>query len=80
MSNKKNWLVALLCALTIGLQSQTMADIRLAVKDTSRITRNSVSKNISSSKDRKKADEKYEDLGYKTSVDLYQNLSKIVID
>ena len=75
MSNKKNCLVALLCVLTIGLQSQTMADIRLAVKDTSRIARNSVSSNTSSSKHRKKADEKYEDLGYKTSVDLYQNLS-----
>ena len=76
MRKKKNWLVALLCMLTIGLQSQTMADIRQAVKDTSRIERSSVGKDRLSSKDRKKADEKYEDLGYKTSVDLYQNLSR----
>ncbi len=76
MRSKKNWLVALLCVLTIGLQSQTMADIRQAVKDTSRIERNSIGGNGLSSKNRKKADEKYEDLGYKTSVDLYQNLSR----
>ena len=76
MSKKKNGLVALLCVLTIGLQSQTMADIRQAVKDTSRIASKSVNKNGLSSKNRKKADEKYEDLGYKTSVDLYQNLSR----
>ncbi len=76
MCKKKNWLVALLCVLTIGLQSQTMADIRRAVKDTSRIEKPSMGKDRLSSKDRKKADEKYEDLGYKTSVDLYQNLSR----
>jgi len=76
MSKKKNWLVALFCVLTIGLQSQTMADIREAVKDTSRIASKSLGKDIFSSKNRKKADEKYENLGYKTSVDLYQNLSR----
>ncbi len=76
MIKKKNWLVALFCVLTIGLQSQTMADIRKTVKDTSRIENRSIGKNALSSKNRKKADEQYEDLGYKTSVDLYQNLSK----
>lgn len=76
MRSKKISLVALLCVLAIGLQSQTMADIRQAVKDTSRIERSSIGKDNSSSKNRKKADEKYEDLGYKTSVDLYQNLSR----
>ena len=76
MDKKRNWLVALLCVITIGLQSQTMADIRQAVKDTSIIEHKSISRDGSSSKNRKKADEKYEDLGYKMSVDMYQNLSR----
>jgi len=52
MRSKKISLVALLCVLAIGLQSQTMADIRQAVKDTSRIERSSIGKDNSSSKNR----------------------------
>lgn len=76
MSKQKNWLFVLFCVMTVSLQAQTMADIREAVGDSLRVVKPEKSKNKSSSKDRKKADEKYDDLGYKTSVDMYQHLSK----